>query len=78
MSDAAVRLDGLSPLTILGRGYAIATRTDGRALRSAADVAVGDEIRIRLGRGSIGAGVESITLDREPPDPFGDTPGSVK
>ena len=78
LSDAAVRLDGLSPLTILGRGYAIATRTDGRALRSAADVAVGDEIRIRLGRGSIGAGVESITFDREPAGPFGDPPGSVK
>jgi exodeoxyribonuclease VII large subunit len=60
LSDAAVRLDGLSPLTILGRGYAIATRPDGRALRSARDVVVGDEIRIRLGRGSIGAGVESI------------------
>ncbi|HEY4104600.1 MAG TPA: exodeoxyribonuclease VII large subunit, partial [Polyangiaceae bacterium] len=31
LSDLAVRLDGLSPLTILGRGYAIATRADGRA-----------------------------------------------
>ena len=53
LSDAAVRLDGLSPLTILGRGYAIATRADGRALRSAEDVAVGDEIGIRLGRGRV-------------------------
>ena len=53
LSEAATRLDGLSPLTILGRGYAIATRADGRALRSAEDVAVGDEIGIRLGRGRV-------------------------
>ncbi len=63
LSDAAVRLDGLSPLTILGRGYAIATRPDGRALRSSREVVVGDEIRIRLGSGSIGAGVESVYFD---------------
>lgn len=60
LSDGAVRLDGLSPLTILGRGYAIATRTDGRALRSASEVVVGDEIRVRLGSGSISAGVEAV------------------
>jgi exodeoxyribonuclease VII large subunit len=53
LSDAATRLDGLSPLTILGRGYAIATRADGRALRSAEDVSVGDQIGIRLGRGRV-------------------------
>jgi exodeoxyribonuclease VII large subunit len=69
LSDAAVRLDGLSPLTILGRGYAIATRADGRALRSAAEVAVGDEIAIRLGRGRIATRVQSVTLGLEPASP---------
>jgi exodeoxyribonuclease VII large subunit len=58
LSDAATRLDGLSPLTILGRGYAIATRADGRAVRSASDVAVGDEIMLRLGRGRLKARIE--------------------
>jgi exodeoxyribonuclease VII large subunit len=53
LSDAATRLDGLSPLSILGRGYAIATRADGRALRSAEEVSVGDQIRVRLGRGRL-------------------------
>jgi exodeoxyribonuclease VII large subunit len=53
LSDTATRLDGLSPLTILGRGYAIATRADGRALRSADEVVVGDQIGIRLGRGRV-------------------------
>jgi exodeoxyribonuclease VII large subunit len=53
LSDAATRLDGLSPLTILGRGYAIATRADGRAVRASDDVALGEEIALRLSRGRI-------------------------
>ncbi len=64
LSDAAVRLDGLSPLTILGRGYAIATR--GRTVARcvpAAEVAIGDEIAIRLGRGSVTSRVHSVTPD---------------
>ena len=58
LADAATRLDGLSPLTILGRGYAIATRADGRAVRSSADVSVGDELSLRLAQGRLKARVE--------------------
>jgi len=58
LGGAATRLDGLSPLTILGRGYAIATRADGRALRAAKDVAVGDELTLRLSQGQLKARVE--------------------
>jgi len=58
LASAATRLDGLSPLTILGRGYAIATRADGRAIRSADEVSVGDEIALRLGRGTLKTRVE--------------------
>jgi exodeoxyribonuclease VII large subunit len=65
LSDAAVRLDGLSPLTILGRGYAIATRPDGRALRAAEEVAVGDEISLRLGRGRVQSRVLSVAPEAE-------------
>jgi exodeoxyribonuclease VII large subunit len=53
LSGAATRLDGLSPLTILGRGYAIATRADGRAVRTSDDVALGEEIALRLSRGRL-------------------------
>jgi exodeoxyribonuclease VII large subunit len=56
---AAARLDALSPLKVLARGYAIATRADGRALRSAEDVAPGDPIEVRLHEGSISAEVRS-------------------
>jgi len=58
LSDAATRLNGLSPLTILGRGYAIASRADGRVLRAADEVAVGDELTLRLGRGRLKTRVE--------------------
>jgi exodeoxyribonuclease VII large subunit len=58
LADAATRLDGLSPLTILGRGYAIATRNDGHVVRSSEDVAVGDVLSLRLGVGRLKARVE--------------------
>jgi exodeoxyribonuclease VII large subunit len=65
LADSAVRLHGLSPLTILGRGYAIATREDGRALRSANDVAVGDVVGIRLGHGAL---VSRVLETQLPPE----------
>ncbi len=47
-AEYAAKLDALSPLKVLGRGYAIAARTDGTVIRSAEDVESGDEIRIKL------------------------------
>jgi exodeoxyribonuclease VII large subunit len=51
------RLSGLSPLAVLGRGYAIALRSDGRALRRAAEVQPGDALRIRVHEGEVEARV---------------------
>jgi exodeoxyribonuclease VII large subunit len=61
---ATGRLDALSPLKVLARGYAIATRADGRAVRSAADVGPGDPIHVRVHDARIDATVVRI----EPPD----------
>ncbi len=50
----AARLDGLSPLGVLARGYAVCwndTRT--RILRDAAAVAPGDRVRVTLERGEL-------------------------
>ena len=48
------RLDAMSPLKVLGRGYAIALHSPtGKALTSAEGVAVGDEVKVRLAKGSI-------------------------
>jgi exodeoxyribonuclease VII large subunit len=58
-ADAAARtLHMVSPLATLERGYAIATRAaDGQILRSAAQVAAGDGIEVRLARGRFSARV---------------------
>jgi exodeoxyribonuclease VII large subunit len=48
LQRAGVRLDALSPLKVLARGYAIATAGDGRAVRSASDVAAGDTLHVRV------------------------------
>jgi exodeoxyribonuclease VII large subunit len=66
LQRAAVRLDALSPLKVLGRGYAIATRGDGRAVRSAGDVAAGDVIHVRVRDARLDATVQRVQpLDEE-------------
>jgi len=61
LSETATRLDAMSPLAVLGRGYALARRlSDGRIVRAAADVALGDRLELRLARGQIGAEVTRI------------------
>jgi exodeoxyribonuclease VII large subunit len=57
LGEVASRLHALSPLNVLGRGYAIATH-DGRALRRASDVAPGDAITLRLHEGRVDATVD--------------------
>lgn len=56
-------LDALSPLRVLGRGYAIALRADGRAVRAASDVCVGDAIEVRVAQARISAEVRAVTSD---------------
>jgi exodeoxyribonuclease VII large subunit len=50
------RLDAVSPLRVLERGYAVAFRqSDQRALIDAAEVNIGDDLEIRLSRGRLRA-----------------------
>ena len=49
----AASLDALSPLKVLGRGFAMAQKEDGTVLRSAAQIQVGEKIEVRLGEGSL-------------------------
>jgi exodeoxyribonuclease VII large subunit len=55
----SVQLEALSPLAVLARGYAIATR-DGLALLSSQELAGGDLVRVQLAHGSFGARVTRI------------------
>lgn len=54
------RIVALSPLGVLGRGYAIALGADGRAVRDATRIARGDRLDIRVARGRIGAVVDEV------------------
>ncbi|HEV7797338.1 MAG TPA: exodeoxyribonuclease VII large subunit [Pyrinomonadaceae bacterium] len=56
----AASLDALSPLAVLQRGYAIAQTEDGRLLRQAKLISVGDSIKVRLAEGRIAARVENV------------------
>jgi exodeoxyribonuclease VII large subunit len=56
LAQLAARLDAMSPLRVLERGYAVATRGE-HVLTDAAEVASGDEVAVRLARGSFRARV---------------------
>ena len=55
----AAALDALSPLKVLGRGYAMAEDSDGTILRSVAGCAPGDRIAVTLADGRLDCLVES-------------------
>lgn len=61
----AGRLDALSPLGVLGRGYAIAFTADGKVVRTAADAKPGDRVDVRLHRGKMRTRVEETWPDSE-------------
>jgi exodeoxyribonuclease VII large subunit len=55
------RLDAMSPLKVLARGYAIVTRDDSRgpAVRDAAEVTGGDTVHVRVAQGAFDAQVKA-------------------
>ena len=58
-ASLAAKLDALSPLSVLGRGYAVARTEDGQILRAAQDVSVGEKIEVLLGQGSLNCTVDA-------------------
>jgi exodeoxyribonuclease VII large subunit len=57
LGDAGARLDALSPLSVLGRGYAIVRAPSGHAVVDAAEVRRGDVVDVRVHRGAFRAQV---------------------
>ena len=53
----AASLDAMSPLKVLGRGYAMARGADGTILKSWRDVTPGDAVQVTLGEGGFAATV---------------------
>ncbi len=60
LAAEASKLDALSPLKVLGRGYAIGYTAGGQALDSVRGVAVGDTIRLKLADGGLDCTVKAI------------------
>ena len=60
----AAQLDALSPLAVLGRGYAIATR-DGLPLLSSLELEPGNTVHVRLGHGAFRARVTQVEAPSE-------------
>jgi exodeoxyribonuclease VII large subunit len=49
----SARLDALSPLKVLGRGYALARDADGQILKRVAQLPSGKEFRLRVTDGEV-------------------------
>ena len=53
-----MQLDALSPLRVLGRGYAVARTVDGRVLKQQADFVADLPFQLRVADGDVRARVE--------------------
>lgn len=68
LNRASARLEALSPLAVLSRGYALVYSESGTLLRSSAEATEGEIIRARLGQGSLEARVTKKNLDSNEAD----------
>ena len=59
------KMEALSPLAVLDRGYSIVTDKDGRTLKSVSQAKAGDNITIRLSDGRILADVQEVQDGRQ-------------
>lgn len=61
LKGAESQLRALSPYAVLERGYSVAHRADGKILRDASEVGVGDLVTVRFARGAAKATVTETT-----------------
>lgn len=66
VSALHARLQSLSPLAVLDRGYALVVDSAGGVVRSTTQVAPGDQVTTRLCDGAFTSRVEAATLNKEP------------
>jgi exodeoxyribonuclease VII large subunit len=60
LAVAVAALDAMSPLAVLGRGYALAHDARGQVLRTSRGVTAGDSVRVRLAEGALRCLVEGV------------------
>ena len=64
LASAVGRLESLSPLAVLGRGYSLTRTPEGAVVRRARDVSPGSRVNVLLGEGALDCRVES-TRERD-------------
>lgn len=67
LARVAGRLEALSPLAALRRGYSVAQDEDGRLLRRVADFAPGSRFRLRVQDGRVHGVVDAVEAEEELP-----------
>lgn len=67
LGSASAKLETLSPLGVLGRGYSLTWTDQGKLLRRAKDVQVGEALRIDLHEGSLDCRIENISQEEREP-----------
>lgn len=60
LTNCAAQLDTLSPLSTLNRGYAIAMDNENNVLRNTDHLSIGDQIEVRLAKGSLNCNIRAI------------------
>ena len=63
LGRASARIETLSPLAVLSRGYSLIYAADGKLLRSAAGTAPGETISARLAHGTLEAEVKQVMVN---------------
>ncbi len=65
LASGGARLEGLSPLAVLGRGYSVTTTADGEVVRDAGQLAPADEIHTVLAKGRLRSVVAEVALGED-------------
>jgi len=61
LQHAMSRLDALSPLSVLTRGYSITQKSSGEIVRNVHQMSIGEAVRIQLAQGRLEANVTNIS-----------------
>ncbi|MBN2302766.1 MAG: exodeoxyribonuclease VII large subunit [Lentisphaerae bacterium] len=59
------QLTALSPLAVLGRGYSVTINSEGRVIKSVADVVAHNKVLTRLADGTFSSTVDSVSVDNQ-------------
>jgi exodeoxyribonuclease VII large subunit len=65
LAIAVAALDAMSPLAVLGRGYALALDANGAVVRSSRTVERGARVRVRVSEGTLLCRVEEVEVEEE-------------